>query len=897
MIIRHTVFHLTALAIAISSALSLSTAFADGGAHGADGDDVKYGGISHGKPGIDGYAVENGSGVDGTDLTGHILNIDNNLTGTAGKNGGAGNDGGAGAGGQGGSSVFGGLSSGGAAGTYYYDASASPIVSLTSAGGSGGSVYGNSVSLTNVTLTGAIGGNGGDSVNLGKIGSGGAGVGGQGGGSVYGGLSSGGAGGNSSAHPSSTVATSSSGGNGGNVYDNIVTLSNVALIGGKGGNGGDVLIGLGAGGGAGGQGGGSVYGGLSSGGAGGYSATGTATTHSSSAGGNGGSIYGNSVTLTNVRLTGALGGNGGDGSSGWTGLSAGDGAAGQGGGSVFGGLSSGGAGGYASGDANGGKGGDVFGNKISLSGASSLTGSIYGGFSQGGAAGVVNGDGMARSASIGLGGLTNNNIVTLEGTDLTIGGSVYGGYSVNGDGSVIYDATFTNHYQGNTLNLHGYRGAVEGVYNFENYNWVLPKDVVNGDALITIAGNNSVALDNTKHSIAMEDDGNRLDVGDAVTLINKAEGNPTLTTKEIRQGQFLVYDVSLAVVNKELVLNVDGGTDTTPDDTPAGEINPTSKAFLEGRIAMASLVNEGADLISDRAISAARTNSLAKGSGLFLVTDGGSSRYSTGSHVDLRSVKLAIGFSHGFTLDDQNVLTAGVFMEHGSGSYDSQNHFDGVGRIKGNGDARYTGGGVLADLSGLGGNGAAAPSGAEEGGYVSAALRAGRTHHSFESSDLVAFADGASADYSSNSNYFSAMAGGGYILSLGGRQTLDMYGRYTWSSLDTTKTNVGNSTLKLDTAQSSRVRVGARYNYTTSETLTPFVGVAYEHEFLGEAGGRAYGMNIDSPSTKGNMGIVETGITMKPWKDKEALSMDASLQGFFGKRVGGLGGLTLKYAF
>ena len=756
---------------------------------------------------------------------------------------------GGGVGGMGGGSVYGGLSVGGTGGS-----------GAVRVGGNGGSVYNNSITLRQVLLEGATGGTGGSSGS----GNGAGGVGGMGGGSIYGGLSLGGAGG----------GMKGDGGSGGDVYNNSVTLTDVVLTGSKGGDGGTAVQSSTSGG-VGGMGGGSVYGGLSIGGAAGLF---DFLDLSGGSGGAAGKVTNNHLLLTNVTLTGAAGGSGGSGSSA-------DGMAGMNGGSVYGGLSAGGAGADA-----GGNGGQVTDNSIVLSGTSSLSGDIYGGYSSGGAADTDSG-GLA-----GLGGNANNNTVTLQGPDLTIAGSVYGGYSVDGDGTVQNSRAFT----GNTLNLNGYRGSLAGIYNFETYNWVLPKDVVNQDTLIRITGTDKVQLDNTRHTIAMENDGNRLNAGDIVTLIDKAEGTPTLTTQQVKQGHFIIYDASLKTRNDGLVLSIDGKQDATP----AGRINPTSKAFLEGRAASLAFTNQGADLISDYAIGAADSSvKRARQDGInltpFVLLNGGSSRYNTGSHVDVRGFNMLFGVATGLELKDQSAVTLGVFAERGDGDYDSYNRFSDYGSVHGTGNVRYTGGGALfhMDVAGTALNKTPSSSTRGHAGlYLDGSVRTGNADLSFDSHDLTD-AEGVRGTYNKKSKYYGAHGAVGYVLNLDEQQSLDVYSRYTWTRLEADKVSIGKDTLSFNTSDSSRLRLGSRYSYAYTQRIKPYVGAAYEHEFKGDVSGSAYDLSIEKPVLGGSTGIFEVGVTMNPLASAEALSIDVGVQGYVGEREGGAGTLKASYAF
>ena len=59
----------------------------------------------------------------------------------------------------------------------------------------------------------------------------------------------------------------------------------------------------------------------------------------------------------------------------------------------------------------------------------------------------------------------------------------------------------------------------------------------------------------------------------------------------------------------------------------------------------------------------------ARGSQAFGAVSGGNSRYESGSHVDVKSVNLMLGMSHGLSNSAGN-LTLGGFVEFGHGGYD-----------------------------------------------------------------------------------------------------------------------------------------------------------------------------------------------------------------------------------
>ncbi|MHC5305791.1 autotransporter domain-containing protein [Bartonella sp. LJL80] len=541
--------------------------------------------------------------------------------------------------------------------------------------------------------------------------------------------------------------------------------------------------------------------------------------------------------------------------------------------------------------------GNVTGNKLSLIDAK-VDGNVYAGYS--------------REGSV------TDNYVTLTGSRISIGGTLYGGYDASNTGDV---------FTGNTLTLNGFRGDLVGIKNFQNYNWILPKDVVNGETLIHITGTEAVDLQNTIHTIAFVSDGNRLAVGDQVTLIDKVVNTPDSISMEVKQGQFIIYDMRAKQTDQDTFVLTAYNKTVTPEpidtkdigtlidgngnlskDTPklAGRINPQSKAFSEGRAAALGFATQGADLIADTGIRAAQSSVAAASSHItqmnlvpFLVVSGSSSRYKTGSHVDVDGFNMAAGLATGFELAGVHQVTVGAFFEYGRGTYDSYNSFASYASVHGDGDTHYTGGGILGriDFAGTGlGRVTNLAAGQTDGLYLDAAFRAGKIDTDFDSNDLID-ANGVAGSYDSGANYFGAHGSVGYVFNFDDRNSVDVYGRYLWTRVDSETVDVGAERLHFDSTNSSRIRVGTRYSYIYSEQIKPYVGAAYEHEFDGEVKAQAYGLKLDKPSLDGDTGIFEAGISFKPISVNQALSVDVSGQGFVGQREGGGGGMKIKYEF
>jgi len=919
-----------------------SKVYADGGSQGENGISIKsdgtiinlIGSISLGNPGAVGVGAD---GKSGSDLQSKSIFLNNEIiTGMIGENGeppsfaaGSSDAGAGGQGGNGGGSVFGGISSGGAGGYANLD-----NLNVSSAnGGNGGNVNGNTVTITESSMTGANGGNGAS-----------GGAGGYGGGSVFGGVSTGGAGGNDYSIRGN-ISNSLNGGRGGNVSENTITIINSSL---KGAAGGSAASSLGGGGGAGGYGGGSVFGGISVGGAGGFGDDPAASI--SANGGDGGESINNTIVLKSTTLTGAVGGSGGlnsfggngasgyDGGSVFGGISIGGaagyayapsefvqggkggavsgntiiitdskltGPVGNGGGSVFGGISIGGAGGIphnTSEFAKGGNGGDVFNNKITLFGDTKISGDVYGGFSEGGKKGYNSID--------GTGGFVKNNTVTIIGDSVSIEGSIFGGKSVNGDGIPNQDATYISYYSGNTLQMQSGHFLLKGsIQNFQNYNWFLPENEFNGDTIITVDSSGTpVNINSTIHKVDVQATGNKLDGGDKVVLISKVTGDfdRANSASYLEQGFFIVYDAEMVVedvtvngsTNPGLVLKVIGVNDNIPD----GKINPESEEFLKGRIAQLAIVDQGADMISD-GISYARASLKKDNSNIFAIVDGGSSKYKNGgvSTLKINDFKGALGVAKAFEFENKSVGMIAAFAEHGNGNYNSYNYFNYFGDTRGSGKVRYSGVGLMSHIDVAGTDTSKInnkPNIFDDkyGLYLDAALRVGHVKVDFHSADMVN-GTGVEAHYNTKSRYMSAMVGAGYVWTFNEKSAMNLYGRYTYSRLNEKDIKVIDEQMNAGTAHSKRLRLGARYGYAYSATTIPYAGLAFERNFTGDVSGSAYGFTIKETSLKGNTGILEAGVMIKPKGVDHPLSLLLEVQGYFGQRKGGSIDVRARYVF
>lgn len=523
---------------------------------------------------------------------------------------------------------------------------------------------------------------------------------------------------------------------------------------------------------------------------------------------------------------------------------------------VIGGSSSTGA--FGSGTANG--------NKVRVTGGSSIGGAVYGGF-------------------IGMGSASINNIIIEGGT---IGGDIYGGYSGYGDAinnSITISGTVDlsnrtiygggsvsgNVKTGNTVSFKNTGGSVKAIKNID----VLGVSALanNGNAL-TITNGAIGDLADTTVKLVASDSG--LQVGQQITLVQANSGVITNTTSldqatlKKNSNAFISYDFEeVAGLNDAIAVIVTGKEADTAN----------ARALAESRAAGVALLNQSSDLLIDQGFGAVKFNGegVVKDTYGFATTGGSSIRYNTGSFVKANGFSLIAGLAQKTTVDN-GVWHLGAFFENGHSNYSTHN--DGVdGAVRGDGDATYNGG-ILARFDSAGGM------------YGEASMRAGSIKNKFGG-----FAyNGGTGSYEDRSTYYGAYLGLGQQRQLSKNTSLDIYGKYFYTHQQGSDFEVLGEQVTTAAVKSSRMQLGGRLTKQVTAEVSYYGGVAWEYEFDGAADMAVAGADLAAPSLKGSSGIVEMGIRLKPSKTGK-ITLDLGAQGHFGKRRGFSGGLQINYSF
>jgi outer membrane autotransporter protein len=314
------------------------------------------------------------------------------------------------------------------------------------------------------------------------------------------------------------------------------------------------------------------------------------------------------------------------------------------------------------------------------------------------------------------------------------------------------------------------------------------------------------------------------------------------------------------------------------------------KAYSESAVAALAFAAQGQDALVREGLSAATRAVAGPGLawGAFGAAAGGRSRYNSGSHADVSGFSVMAGAAVGAELG-LGRLALGIFAEAGRGDYDSHNSFANSRGVDGSGDATYAGGGLLARWDAAGG--------AFPGLYLEASARFGRQETDFDTDDIRYSGERASFKFSGA--YWGFHGGLGRAWKPAGPDgsfTLDLGARLLWTRQEGSDFRINIDRIRFADADSLRVRVGGRLAYGVGGRAAPYAGAYYEREFDGIVRATANGVPLEAPSLKGNTGIFELGVAVRP-SETIPLTLELGAQGYVGKREGVSGSLTLKYGF
>ncbi|MDR1611940.1 MAG: autotransporter domain-containing protein, partial [Planctomycetota bacterium] len=408
-------------------------------------------------------------------------------------------------------------------------------------------------------------------------------------------------------------------------------------------------------------------------------------------------------------------------------------------------------------------------------------------------------------------------------------------------------------------------------------NFYVPAAMISGGTLLAVDG--AVSLANPTVNVGIDGAATTPQAGYQIVLIDSASPIAGTRANNVARGtgmQGVTLDLAFDLTQTANQLLA---TLSAPPSASAAAQN-LSEGYLSG----SAFLSQGADFLLSRGRDAMRDAASASTwrPEIFAAIGGWKIRQQTGSSVDARGRTLVAGLAAGRDLGVGR-LTGALFLEYGSGGYDSYNSYAG-NRIKGGGDASHLGAGLLAELATAGGY------------FLDASLRAGSVKADYRSDDLRDQA-GVRAEYGAKSAYLGAHLGVGKSFEFSAANRIEPYLRGVWTrqGKDAARLSTGER-LEFDAIESMRLRVGARVSHAFTPALTAYAGLAVDREFSGEARARTNGVAIDAPRLRGTTAVGEIGLTAKPGA-KRPFHIDLGIQGYAGRREGVSGGLTLRYFF
>lgn len=517
----------------------------------------------------------------------------------------------------------------------------------------------------------------------------------------------------------------------------------------------------------------------------------------------------------------------------------------------------------------------------------------------------------------------HNKIVISGANDLSFA-SLYGyRHRVGGTGAYAADNELILK---NTKNI-----TVKSVEGFNRFAFYVPSDITEDDTMLYVR-DDTRNIDLSGKTVDAYLQGstslpNRIRLLHTVNAEIHNDGTATMTVHEGISG---TERMSVTTNRKELIVRRDGLTDAggpvpepsvpTPDTTPlpSGATPPTpprsppvvtppsgivtppptppalppetpydggfrligdhAKSLAETMAGSVAFIGSGMNLFTGLGMSSASIEAAAaEGFAPFAAMSGSSMRVKTGSHVDLKGMNLAVGFSREVRRGDERLIF-GPIVEYGRGSYDSY-----VNAAHGDGSVRYVGGGGFLRWE--------QPSGV----FAEASLRAGRSNMDY-SATLNVGGTPRHTSYDTSANYLGAHLGIDNRVTMNDKSTREIYARYFFTRQGGTDATLSTGDRYSFSAVNSHIlRAGERFLFTQKGGGSLILGASMQYEFGGDASAtyhRAGGMSYTSPSPslKGFSGSLELG-----WKAPMSANStaDLSVEGWIGK----LRGVTFRAGF
>ena len=518
----------------------------------------------------------------------------------------------------------------------------------------------------------------------------------------------------------------------------------------------------------------------------------------------------------------------------------------------------------------------------------------------------------AYSDNYGANNITDNTVTVIGNNSGTTQTNLQDAflYGSNKDMLTYDDDTFS----GNTLKISGFTGQARNIGNFENIDLdlngltlsentpiltltgeALTADQITGDELTSTEQKSSRQTNLNDSHITLHSSGSATAKTDAplvdryeVIKNTNTESDGGLTAKGATYGNDKITVRRSGAIQALYTVEWDD-KDSIDLVKQAGteQTVPGTETVNEGRLATAGFLNTAGDFVLDRKLQCSlREDGSIPETCFYGAVSGGDLHHdlngdkawahTTGTHwfIGLRS-KL------NEKEDTEKDINGALYVEAGWGNVDTHNRW-----ARGDGDIHYYGIGVIGERK--------QKEGDWKGAYLQAHARIGRAFTDYNSH--LKDGSGERLDYDKNSTYYGAGLEIGREWQYHPEYMLDSYLKYRWLHLNGYHAEINGADYRLDDIDSHRTRLGTRLNYTAEKTRMPYIGLAWEHEFDGNARGRVFEYSLKDTTMKGDSGVLELGVKFVP-SEKSRWNYDFTVEGYVGQREGVMGNFVVNYLF
>ena len=400
---------------------------------------------------------------------------------------------------------------------------------------------------------------------------------------------------------------------------------------------------------------------------------------------------------------------------------------------------------------------------------------------------------------------------------------------------------------------------------FENVNWLDSGALIDHKTTLANVSFNGAVVDTSKINFINKQG---LEANQQMTLVSDFGGKPgKITGTTYKVGTAFEGEGAAEMSGDDLIFKTKTGAGHVSDET--------HHAVMAAEAGMALLAAGSEHVGNVMNGIGLKDNAGSDGTSVAASLGGGVFHYETGSHVNSHTWNAVVATGAKKELE-KGTLQYGLFGEYGKGNYTLHGK---AGR--GDGDAHYAGGGLLAKWTN------------KHSVYAEASIRHGRM--SDTTSDILHDAAGNGYGYNVHTNYFGVHLGLGKVFYHNSGRSLDVYGKYFYTKRNGVSFEAGTDYYDLDSVASSILRIGARYG-STDKKWNWYGGLAYEYEFDGEANGTVNDTVIRSASVKGSSIRSEIGLRMDASKDNP-WKADIAIYGYGGKHRGFGGNVSVAYTF